>query len=265
MQDLPLSINGNTAIDVAVTAIKKAGDYVRKNISSAKVVSSKGFNNLVSSADFQSEKIIVDKLKSEYPEWDIISEESYPDNAAKSYSWIIDPIDGTTNFIHNLPFISINIALKYKDDIKLGVTYDPLRKELFYAQKGEGSFLNGKKLKVSNEYDLGKSVICCDLGYDSGRGLESLQTLQNLWGHVLCFRIVGSAALGLAYVACGRVNLYFHNSVYPWDIASGILLINEAGGEVKQWKNQNDNDSISHIIASNKELNKQFINYFPLS
>jgi myo-inositol-1(or 4)-monophosphatase len=262
MHNLPVSGNGNTPIDVAITAIRKSGDYIRKNIYSTKVVSNKGYNNLVTNFDVNSEKIIIDVLRDGYPEWEIMSEESSPDNNSDNYSWIIDPIDGTTNFVHGIPFIAINIALKYKDDILLGVTYDPFRDELFQAQKGKGTFLNAHTVNISKEHDIRKAVVSCDLGYDSDRGIESLDILHNLWGSIFCIRIIGSAALGLAYVASGRLDIYFHRSVYPWDISSGILLINESGGEVRQWECKNGSNSTSYIIAANKHLISQFERYF---
>jgi myo-inositol-1(or 4)-monophosphatase len=259
MDDLPLSRNGLKSVDVAVKAIRNAGEYVRNNFLEDKIVKIKGRSNLVSNVDFESEKIIIDVLKNEYPDWDMISEESYPDNKSENYAWVIDPIDGTTNFIHSIPFIAVNIALKYKDIILLGLTYDPLRDELFLAQRGNGAYLNDKRLEITEVSDIGKAIVSCDLGYDFSKGDYALKIFHKLWGKALCLRLLGSAALGMAYVACKRINLYFHQSVYPWDITSGKLLVEEAGGIVKGLKTIPSGANTISLVASNKKLVEQFI------
>jgi myo-inositol-1(or 4)-monophosphatase len=261
MQNLPLSRNEFKAVDVAIKAIKESGEYVRDSFFKDKIVKSKGRNNLVSNVDIQSEKIIIDLLKNEYPEWDIMSEESFPDKKSDNFSWIIDPVDGTTNFIYGIPFVAINIALRYKGAMYLGLTYDPLRDELFHAEKGKGAFLNNQPITVSEIHDINKAIISCDLGYHFDEGNKAIKILQRLWGQALCLRLLGSAALGLAYVACGRINLYFHRSVYPWDIASGVLLVKEAGGEVQMAEEIPSGGTTISLIASNKTLNSQFAGY----
>jgi myo-inositol-1(or 4)-monophosphatase len=258
MPDLLLSRNGLKPIDVATNAIKKAGAYVKDSYYKEKVVKNKGRNNLVSQVDIQSEKIVIDIIKSEYPDWDIISEESFPDKKSDNYSWIIDPVDGTTNFIYGIPFIAVNIALKHRDKVIIGLTYDPLRDELFHAERDKGTFLNEKEVRVSDINDISKAIVSCDLGYDYDNGEYGLKVLQRLWGKALCLRILGSAALGMAYVACGRINLYFHRSVYPWDIASGLLLVEEAGGEIQIHDGLQDTEITTKLIVSNKELQKTF-------
>lgn len=258
MQYLPLSRNGLKPVDVAIKAIKQSGIYVRDNFHKEKVVKNKGRSNLVSNVDIQSEKLIIDVLQKEYPQWDIISEESFPDNNSDSYTWIIDPVDGTTNFIYGIPFIAINIALKFKGSIVIGLTYDPLRDELFHAEKNKGAYLNHKPIQGSNISDISKAIISCDLGYDYKNGDYALKTVHRLWGKALCLRILGSAALGMAYVACGRINVYFHQSVYLWDIASGLLLVREAGGEVDIPGSLPEAGTTTELIASNSNLNNKF-------
>jgi myo-inositol-1(or 4)-monophosphatase len=261
MPDLLLSQNGLKPVDVAINAIKKAGSYVKDSYYKEKVVKNKGKHNLVSQVDIKSEKIIIDILQSEYPDWDIISEESFPDKKSDNYSWIIDPVDGTTNFIYGIPFIAVNIALKYRDNIIIGLTYDPLREELFHAEKDKGTFLNEKAVRVSDINDINKAIVSCDLGYDYNNGEYGLKKLQRLWGKALCLRILGSAALGMAYVACGRINLYFHHSVYPWDIASGLLLVEEAGGKILISDGLPETGVTTKLIVSNKELLQTFEEY----
>lgn len=261
MQVLPLSRNGLSTVNVAIKAIKESGRYVRDSFHKEKIVKNKGRNNLVSNVDIQSEKVIIDILKDEYPEWDIISEESFPDKKSHNYSWVIDPVDGTTNFIYGIPFIAINIALKFQGSVIIGLTYDPLRDELFHAEKNNGAYLNGNSIKVSDISDINKAIISCDLGYDFNKGDYALEIVRKLWGQALCIRILGSAALGLAYIACGRINVYFHRSVYPWDIASGLLLVEEAGGIVNIPGDLPDSGITTPLIASNKYLVNNFAEY----
>ena len=258
MQDLPRSKNDLRPLDVAIKAIKKSGIYVRDSFYEEKLVKHKGRSNLVSNVDIKSEKIIIETLQNEFPDWGILSEESFPDKKSDYYSWIIDPVDGTTNFIYGIPFFAINIALKFEGRIIIGLTYDPLREELFHSEKDIGAFLNEKPIKVSNTSDISKAIIGCDLGYDYNNGSHALKIIQSIWGKVLCLRILGSAALGMAYVACGRINVYFHRSVYPWDIASGLLLVEEAGGKVNIPEGMPDTGITATLIASNKELIKKF-------
>lgn len=259
MRTVPVSISGKSALDVAIQTAKNAGQYIYDNFYSVKNVKQKGRGNFASNIDTNSEKIIIESLRSEFPDWQFISEESYPDNAIKGYTWIIDPLDGTSNSVFGLPLVSVNIALANNDGIYLGVTYDPLRKELFHTLKGEGAYLNGAPIKASSVKRVEDSLVCLDLGYSKERGMESIKVMQSLWGKALCLRILGSAALCLAYVACGRVNLYYHRHIFPWDIASGLLMVKEAGGEVIDWKNQPAELNSMAIIASNKDLNRDFL------
>lgn len=255
------SVNGHSALDTAIRAAQKAGNLIRKHIADIKNISRKGRGNLVSDLDIDSESIIVKTLNQAYPDFSIISEEKYSHNSASGFTWIIDPLDGTTNSVFGIPFISVNISLTYDDTILLGLTYDPIREEIFTSEKGKGSYLNQKSVRASNISIIEDAVICADLGYDTSRGAETLQILHKLWGRALCLRILGSAALGLAYVACGRINLYFHRSIYPWDIASGILLVRESGGEIFDWDKRKAGYKSKEIIAANKSLLNQFTQF----
>jgi myo-inositol-1(or 4)-monophosphatase len=261
MGDIPLSNKGHKAINIAVKAARLSGKEIRARFYGHKNVSVKSKNNFVSQLDILSEKIIIETLHDEFPDWPVISEESNPDAGSKGYTWITDPIDGTTNSIMGIPFIGINIALLNKDSIELGVTYDPLRNEMFTCVKGKGAFLNGKKIHVSKANSLKDAMIGSDLGYIAGRGKETLEIFNKLWWNVLTMRLTGSAALGLAYVACGRMGLYFHRSLYPWDIASGLLMVREAGGTVVDWELNDAGLRDKIIIASNKQLPGKFLEF----
>jgi myo-inositol-1(or 4)-monophosphatase len=259
MNSLPLSNNKRTPLEIAEEAAIKSGTYIREHLKEIRNITEKGRGNFVSELDTSSERIIIDILKGEYPDFEVISEESFPEVSSLNYAWLIDPVDGTTNSIYNIPFLCVNIALVHHNVPQVAVTYDPLRNEIFTAESGSGAYLNHQRIRVNGIKQLEQSLILCDLGYNLGKGDEILGILDKLWGKALGIRILGSAALGLAYVAAGRSNLYFHRALYPWDIACGILLIKEAGGEIVDWEGAPAGIYSSAIVAGNHELNQEFV------
>ena len=262
MNDLPSAKSGRNAIEVAIAAAKEAGQIILDNFGSERQVSHKSKGNLVTDVDLLSEKVILELLQNEYSEFGVLSEESNSSAPLADYSWIVDPLDGTNNYTFGIPFFCVNIALVKGEDILLGITYDPVRDELFHARKGQGAYLNDSPVQVAKENSLQASLVGLDLGYSHERGMEMLQIVNRLWGQVHCLRLVGSSSLGLAYVACGRVNLYFHRYLFPWDIASGILLVREAGGEVIDWRGEPANFRAIELIASNDQLAQEFLARF---
>ena len=261
MDSLPLACSGKSALEIAMQSAEEAGKILLAHFRSEKEIRHKGKGNLVTEVDILSEKRIVELLKREYPDHNILSEESNSSTPVAGYTWIIDPLDGTNNYVFGIPFFCTSIALARDEDILLGVTYDPLRGELFRAEEGHGAYLNDSAVQVSREGSLGVSLVGLDLGYSEKQGRELLDITTKLWGHVHCLRIMGSAALSLAYVACGRVTLYLHRYLYPWDIASGLLLIREGGGKVTDWRGQPASFDTKEIIASNRELYQEFVGY----
>ena len=235
MSALPLSKSGREALEVATKIVKEAGGILKAHFLSEKEIRSKGKRNLVTDVDLLVEKHIVTCLRNEFPDHGILAEESSNIVGDGGYLWILDPLDGTANYTYKIPFFSISLALTYKEEVLLGLIYEPLREELFWAQKGKGAFLNKSPLVVPSRKISQATIVGFDLGYDDERTREILALLNSFWSGEKGFRIMGSAALGLAYVACGRLDIYLHPSVYPWDIAGGLLLINEVGGEVIDW------------------------------
>jgi len=262
MNDVPSAKSGRNAIEVAIAAAKEAGQIILANFGSERQVSHKSKGNLVTDVDILSEKFILELLQNEYPSFGVLSEESNSSAPLADYSWIVDPLDGTNNYTFGIPFFCVNVALVKGEDIMLGVTYDPVRDELFHARKGQGAYLNGSPIQVSKEGSLQASLVGLDLGYSHERGVEMLQIVDRLWGQAHCLRLMGSSSLGLAYVACGRVNLYFHRYLFPWDIASGLLLIREAGGEVIDWQGEPAKFRATELIASNNRLAQEFLAHF---
>lgn len=262
MSNLPPAKSGMSALEVAIAAAKEAGDITLSQFGSQRQIKHKSKGNLVTDADILSEKIILELLKNEYPDFSIFSEESKSSAPLTEYVWIVDPLDGTNNYTFGIPFFCVNIALVKGADILLGITYDPIRKEIFRAQKDRGSYLNDSVIQVATKDSLQASLVGFDLGYSHERGAEMLDIANKLWGKVHCLRAMGSSSLGLAYVACGRINLYFHRYLFPWDIASGLLLVREAGGVVTDWRGKSAGFRTQEIIASNHTLHQEFMAHF---
>jgi myo-inositol-1(or 4)-monophosphatase len=254
-----LPLNKKSPLEVAIKAVQEAGKILADRFTSKKSITRKGKGNLVTEVDTLSEKIILDRLKREFPEFKILSEETNSSTAINGYTWVVDPLDGTNNYVFSIPNFCINVALLNNHEVVMGVTYDPLRNELFHSEKGKGAYLNNSRIHVSRVNLLQDALFGFDLGYNEGQGKEMLRFANNIWGKVHCIRMMGSSALGLAYVACGRVSLYLHRYLYPWDIASGILLVNEAGGKVSDWHGDKIDLLTKQIVASNKKLSDQIL------
>jgi myo-inositol-1(or 4)-monophosphatase len=262
MPNLPVARSGKNALEVAIAAAKEAGEILLAHFGSVRQIKHKSQGNLVTDADILSEKLIIDFLKREYPDFSILSEESNPSASVSGYTWVVDPLDGTNNYTYGIPLFCVNIALVQDEEILLGITYDPMRGELFQAEKGKGAYLNDSPIRISAISSLQESLIGLDLGYSHDRGSQMLDTVNRLWGQVHCVRLMGSSSLGLAYAACGRVSLYFHRYLFPWDIASGLLLVREAGGEVVDWQGRPANFRDTELVASNLTLQREFLQYF---
>lgn len=256
---LPLSKSGRTTLEVATHAAQEAGKVLVDRFASKKAIKHKGRGNLVTEVDTLSEKLIVGLLKDEYPDYHVLSEETNSATLVTGYTWIVDPLDGTNNYVFGIPNFCVNIALVNNHDILLGITYDPIKKELFRAERGKGAYLNDAPVQVSQIGLLKDALVGFDLGYNDEQGKKMLHIANKLWGKVHCIRMMGSSALGLAYVACGRMSLYFHRHVYPWDIASGLLLVREAGGGVVDWEGNQAGFHMEGIVASNVVLCQQFL------
>ena len=206
-------------------------------------VSKKGPKDFVTNADLKAEKIIIEELKKARPHYSILSEESgYSENEDLKNTWIIDPIDGTVNFLHGIPHFAISIALKTNNEIVSGLIYDPIKDELFFAEKNNGAYFNNHRIRVSKRNDLNECL------FVTGEKMKNEPNIP--------LRKSGCAALDLAYIASGRCDGYFQNGLNLWDIAAGIILIKEAGGIINDI-NLNNNENIK-VIASNSNINAKF-------
>ena len=231
-------------LNIMIKASEKASKILIRDFGELEKlqVSKKGPSDFVTNSDLKTEKIIIDELKKAKPNYSIISEESgIQNNKDKKNTWIIDPIDGTINFLHGVPHFAISIALKSNDEIISGLIFDPIKNEMFYAEKDNGAFFNNQRVRVSKKNELS------DCLFVTGDKIQN-----NLDLH---FRKSGCAALDMAYVAAGRFDGYFQNNLNLWDIAAGIILVKEAGGIVNKI-DLSINENI-RIIASSSEINEK--------
>jgi myo-inositol-1(or 4)-monophosphatase len=258
---LPESVHNKSAYAVARYVALEAGKILKSRFGSPNAVHVKGKRNIVTEADLLSEKKVIGILKAEFPQHGILSEEAGEGGGGSEYSWIIDPLDGTNNYYFGLPIFCVNIALARQGEVVMGLTYDPMRHEMFHGIKGKGAYLNGKKVRVSTVESLDKAAIGVDLGYQAEKSIELLDIAAGLWPKIHCLRLIGSSSLAVAYVAAGRLSLYFHKHLYPWDIASGLLLVREAGGDVVNFAGKAATLKDKDVIASNSKLTSRFRNW----
>ncbi len=197
-------------------------------------VEAKGIANFVSSADLAAERAIVDTLRKSFPAHAIISEESHSDRADAEHLWIVDPLDGTSNFLHGIPHFAVSIAYYYRGVGQVGIVCDPAAGDWYVAERGEGMWRNGDRMAVSRATRLDESMVACGFYYDRGPMMQAtLATLSDLFqAQIHGMRRMGAAALDLAYVACGQFEAFFEYRLSPWDYAAGRLLVQEAGGQV---------------------------------
>ncbi len=240
----------------------EAGQYLlteRSNFDRNKI-EKKGTHDYVSYVDKNSEKLIVNKLHALLPEAGFITEEGTATLKEEDYCWVIDPLDGTSNFIHdNAPFC-VSIALKDKEEILLGVVYECTRNELFWANKNSNAYLNGKEITVSKQTNLDQSFI--ELGFPyNAEGFRTfiLKVIEDLYGHVGCLRLIGSAAVELCYVAAGRFEARIEGFIGAWDIAAGSIILKQAGGVVTDFSGNPNKLNGKEVFASNSFIHKDLL------
>lgn len=243
-----------------IALAKSTGEFIRterQNFSSEKI-EVKGLNDLVSYVDKTSEKKIVEVLNSIFPEAGFIVEENTRSDK-KEFNWIVDPLDGTTNFIHGIPCYAISIALEHEGEVLLGVVYEVSREECFYALKGSGAFLNEKPISVSKVTELSNSLIATGFPvYNFGRIEPFFKTLEYFLRHTHGVRRIGAAAVDLCYLACGRADAFFEYNLNPWDVAAGALIVLEAGGTITDFEGKQNWLFGKEIMASNKKIQEAF-------
>ena len=223
-------------------------------------VAAKSLGDFVTKADLKAEEIIYSELTESRPHYGWLGEESSSKiGKDPTRRWIVDPLDGTTNYIHGIPHWSISIALEFKSEIISAVIYDPLRDELFVAEKGVGAWLNDRRLRVSNRKNLPEMLFSTGIPFGETPHLDlTLQEIEKLMPMCSGIRRNGSAALDLAYVSAGRFDAFWERNLNPWDIAAGILIVKEAGGFISSIGDDKSPIETGNIIASNTEIYKKF-------
>jgi myo-inositol-1(or 4)-monophosphatase len=223
------------------------------------LIRSKSNTDFISYVDEQAEQTIIDIIKTSYPDHSFLAEERGEKLTGSLYRWIIDPLDGTTNYLHSIPVFAISIALEFQNEIILGVVYDPVHNDLFSAFKGQGAFHNDQQIHVSDCNHLNQAFIATGFPFKSKHYLTKyLRAFKNIFNKSIGARRMGAAAIDLAYVACGRFDGFWEVGLQPWDIAAGSILIKEAGGSVTDFWNNPNFKSSSYIMASNKKIHKEF-------
>ena len=247
-------------LETAQKAAFEAGKILIDNFGkvSKEDIRKKAATDFISYVDETSERKIIETIQQSFPEHTVFAEEGGMVEKKSDYTWIIDPLDGTTNYLRSVPIFAISIALKYKDETLVGVVYDPVHDDLFYAEKGHGTFLNDKSVQVSRKANLNESFIATGFPFKSKHKLDGyLSVFKGIFNSCIGIRRMGAAAIDLAYVACGRFEGFWEIGLAPWDIAAGRILITEAGGRISDFWNTEDFKDSSYILATNDAIHQE--------
>ncbi len=249
-------------LKTAVTAARLAGDIIVRNLGhlSTGDVQTKQAFDFVTKVDRWSESVIMQKIREKFPHHLFLTEESLKQEETDDYRWIIDPLDGTTNYIHGYPVFSVSIALEYRREIILGVVFDPLKDELFHTLKGRAAFLNNKPIHVSGINQLENSLVATGFPFRKKDMIDLyLKAFKKVFFVVSDIRRAGSAAIDLAYVASGRIEGFFELNLSPWDIAAGSLLITEAGGVITDFEGGEEFLSKGDIVSGSTYVHNEIL------
>lgn len=256
-----MSINYQGLCTKVISIAKDVGAFIRakRQNFSKDSVETKSLNSLVSYVDKEAEKQIVNNLSSLLPEAGFIAEEGTSDKNGETYNWVIDPLDGTTNFIHGIPCFAVSIALMKDKEVVLGVVYEVNLDECFYAWKDSKAYLNGSIIQVANTSTFADTLMATGFPYyDYKRVTQSLDALEYFMKNTRGIRRLGSAATDLAYVAAGRFDGFYEYSLSPWDVAAGALIVQQAGGKVSDFKGENNYIFGKEIIAGSSAIFNEF-------
>ena len=246
--------------ECALEIAREAGIFIKNRLTSIHTIDYKGEIDLVTEVDKISEDMITSKINTLFPDHDILSEEFTHIETGSDFRWIIDPLDGTTNYAHGFPFFCVSIALERLHTMVLGIVYDPMLDEIFVAEKGNGAFLNDREIHVSNTCGIIKSLLATGFPYDiREEGSNNLNYFNKMILKAQAVRRAGSAALELAYVAAGRFDGFWELKLHPWDIAAGWLLVEEAGGIVTDLGGNNYYLESPSILASNGRIHEEMM------
>ncbi|MDX1666444.1 MAG: inositol monophosphatase family protein [Saprospiraceae bacterium] len=248
--------------EACLPIVKNAGRFIYGEIGKVKNASieEKSVNSLVSYVDKQSEEKLVNGLSELLPDSVFLTEEDTVSNQAGEWQWIVDPLDGTTNFLHGIPCFAVSVGLRYREELVVGIVYEVSRNECFYAWKDGGAFLDGKPISTRKNTDLRQAIIATGFPYYDYSHMEGyMEALRHLMRNSRGLRRMGAAAVDLAYVACGRFDAFFEYSLHAWDVAGGALLITEAGGQLSDFKGGKKYLFGQEIIAGSSPLHEELL------
>ena len=245
---------------LAIKAALKSGYFIKRSVGLINTISYKGKDDIVTDVDKKSENIIIRMIHTRFPDHSILSEEKGRIDAGSLYKWVIDPLDGTTNFAHAFPFFCVSIALERSGKVIMGVVYDPMRDELFFAQSGKGAYLNNKRIKVSRAKRLSDAFLATGFSYGRRRKDKNIASFRKFLISTMAIRRAGSAALDLSYVACGRFDGFWEMDLHPWDSAAGHLIVKEAKGAVTKFDGSEYSIYDKNILATNGKIHPLMVN-----
>ncbi|MFC7680665.1 inositol monophosphatase family protein [Paenibacillus sp. GCM10028914] len=270
-EKVPYVVSSKSYTAVAINCAAKAGEWIQSKLGTVKQLSTKtSAQDLVTEVDKGAEQMIRKLILTHFPDHAILGEEgvepgseafakALEDVKDEPYLWIIDPIDGTTNYVHGFPFYSVSIALAYKGEVIVGVVYDPSRDELFIAEKGKGAYVHGNPTRVSKEISLADSLMATGFPMDRSNTLNNMAGIHAVLPKVRDLRTSGSAALHMAYVAAGRLSGYWELGLKAWDVAAGALLVQESGGKVTDTEGRPYNLSVRNLVATNGAIHESIL------
>ncbi len=249
-------------LNIAISAARQAGDIIVRHLDQVDRIKpvAKGSQDFFCEVDVKAEQAIINTIHKAYPHHGILAEESGVHNPDAETVWIIDPLDGTSNYLHGFPFFAVSIAVKVKDRIEHGVVFDPIRHECFMATRGGGARLNDRRIRVSKQTQLGEALLGTGFPFrDVALAKRYMPTFEALFGKCAGVRRTGSAALDLAYVASGRLDGFWEFGLKPWDIAAGALLIQESGGRICDLQGGEDYLTKGDIVAATPKIFKPLL------
>lgn len=253
---------GKQALEVAIRAAKAGGAVQLRwlNKLQRRQMYKKGICDWVTDADKQSEQAILKLIRRAFPKHSVKAEESAPGEAMRDQQWLIDPLDGTVNYMHGFPMFCVSIAYVEKGRLESGVVYDPIRKELFTARRGHGAFLNGRRIHVSGASRFDEALLATGFPFRAKSKMDLyIGSFRKVFMHTGSIRRPGSAALDLSYVACGRMDGFWEMELQPWDVGAGALLIQEAGGRVTDFFGGKEFLRRGHILAGTPNVHKKLV------
>ncbi len=248
-------------LDFAIETAKQAGSILMQHFGNISSIEKKSTNiDLLTIADTESDAFILDRIKTTYPQHHIIAEESDLTEGNSDYKWVIDPLDGTTNFVHNLPIFAVSMGLQYKEETILGVVYNPAVNKCFWAEKNGGAYLNDKPIQITSTNTLSNSLLVTGFPYiHDDRFEKGFDLFKELYGKTQGIRRLGAAALDFCFVAMGRFEGFWEFGLQPWDVCAGAIILQEAGGKVSDWDGSPMPFSGTRVLATNGHIHGEMI------